>query len=185
MEHAKSKGALEFLGKLQDFMRQKQLRAIDLFELVDESGDGYIECYELVNACKRVNMPADDEEARRLFQWLDTSGDGFIGPDELENAIRMYRRFHWENQAIQEHFDSMTRAKYTRESEAHLAYRGASDMRRSSSLQRVVMPGRVEDGVPRVMSLPMVGQQLMGMQDPEQKALSDEQLQMAEGTSGK
>ena len=41
MEVAREAGALHFLGQLQKFMRQHQLRAIDLFELVDTSGDGY------------------------------------------------------------------------------------------------------------------------------------------------
>ena len=199
MEHAKEQGAIDFLGRLQKFMRQHQLRAIDLFDLVDESGDGCIDQEELMRACAKVHMPCNAKDAQKLFEFLDTSGDGLIGPDELESAIRMYRRFKWENVAIQQHFASMTRAKYTRDiAEAHLKYAGKRDQRASASLQKVVMPGRLEDGVPRAASLPLVGQQLMGMQDPEldldgdgeisfeeRMALEANRTSLSEGTTGK
>ena len=60
------------------------------------------------------------------------------------------------------------------------------------------MPGRLEDGVPRAASLPLVGQQLMGMQDPdldldgdgeisfeERMALEANRTSLSEGTTGK
>jgi len=167
-------------------MRQMQLRCVDLFNLVDQSGDGVIDRDELAEALAMVGLKMNADEIDTLFQFLDTSGDGTIESLELEAAIRAYRRFNWEKSMIEEWPAQREKLGKLRAMNARVAASRPDtapavaptpscsatmtpmDFRVSPALSKLVMSGRIEDGeedrLTSNTSLPLIGQQLMGMQ---------------------
>ena len=121
MAHAEQSGAALVLERLERFMRSRQFRMIDLFRLVDTSGDGQVDSLEMQAVLKMLEIPASAAEVQKLVDYLDTSGDGEIDHQELEDAIRYFRRYRWEKKMAE---------KYSSEGKLplYLKYRSLGDI---------------------------------------------------------
>ena len=95
---AHSCGAADVIFKLDNFMRRKQLRVKDLFNLLNKSGSETASVAELHRALAkaRLNIPIDEIE--KMIAFMDTSGDMEVDSNELEVVICDFRRFAYEQQ---------------------------------------------------------------------------------------
>jgi Ca2+-binding EF-hand superfamily protein len=93
---AENCGAAKVVVKLENFMRKKQLRVKDLFQMIDKSGDGTANAAELHAALQRVRLKMSIEDVTTLIKFMDTSGDMEIDRNELELVIKDFRRFSYE-----------------------------------------------------------------------------------------
>jgi len=96
MTVAENCGAAKVINRLENFMRKKQLRVKDLFNIIDRSGDGTANAEELLKALQKIRLKMSMEDVAVLIKFMDQSGDMEIDKNELELVIKDFRRFAYE-----------------------------------------------------------------------------------------
>ncbi|XP_078380470.1 uncharacterized protein LOC144663414 [Oculina patagonica] len=73
----------ELLTALKNFLLEKRLRAVDLFNCLDKDKTQSVSPEEMFTGLKKFNVPLTDLQLRRLIRILDKDGDGEIDYGEF------------------------------------------------------------------------------------------------------
>lgn len=94
LKAAQAAGAPDALAHLNEFLRKRDLRLVDLFSRTgfDTSGDSRLDATELQAALTAAGLKLQYKEAVALIEFIDVSGDGAIDVTELRAALRQHRR---------------------------------------------------------------------------------------------
>jgi hypothetical protein len=76
-------------SRLGAVLIKRGLRAADLVEQWDPSGDGEIDEAEFVANCLELGVTSSAEQLAGLFRTLDESGDGALDKFEMRAALRV------------------------------------------------------------------------------------------------
>mmetsp|Transcript_8160 Transcript_8160/g.10565 ORF Transcript_8160/g.10565 Transcript_8160/m.10565 type:complete len:816 (-) Transcript_8160:140-2587(-) len=92
LEEAEKSGAMVVLVKLEQMLKAKVMRTVDLFNKLDADGDGDIDIDEFMEGLA-VNGELDltRYETRLLIDFFDENGDGTIEAQEFDIVIRRLR----------------------------------------------------------------------------------------------
>lgn len=71
--------------KEEIFVNQGQL--LELFQLFDRDGNGYISAAELAGSMAKMGQPLTYTELREMIKEADTNGDGVISFNEFTNVM--------------------------------------------------------------------------------------------------
>ena len=73
----------ELLTALKNFLLEKRLRAVDLFNCLDKDKTQSVSPDEMFVGLKKLNVPLSDLQLKRLIRILDRDGDGEIDYGEF------------------------------------------------------------------------------------------------------
>lgn len=73
----------ELLTALKNFLLEKRLRAVDLFNCLDKDKSQSVTPEEMFTGLRKFNVPLTDIQLRRLIRILDKDGDGEIDYGEF------------------------------------------------------------------------------------------------------
>ena len=73
----------ELLTALKNFLLEKRLRAVDLFNFLDKDKTQSVSPDEMFVGLKKLNVPLSDPQLKRLIRILDRDGDGEIDYGEF------------------------------------------------------------------------------------------------------
>ena len=73
----------ELLTALKNFLLEKRLRAVDLFNCLDKDKTQSVSPDEMFVGLKKLNVPLSDPQLKRLIRILDRDGDGEIDYGEF------------------------------------------------------------------------------------------------------
>lgn len=73
----------ELLTALKNFLLEKRLRAVDLFNCLDKDKTQSVSPDEMLNGLKKFSVPLTEVQLKRLIRILDKDGDGEIDYGEF------------------------------------------------------------------------------------------------------
>ena len=73
----------ELLTALKNFLLEKRLRAVDLFNCLDKDKTQSVTPDEMLKGLRKLNIPLTDLQLKRLIRILDKDGDGGIDYGEF------------------------------------------------------------------------------------------------------
>ena len=73
----------ELLTALKNFLLEKRLRAVDLFNCLDKDKTQSVTPNEMFVGLKKLNVPLTDAQLKRLIRILDKDGNGEIDYGEF------------------------------------------------------------------------------------------------------
>ncbi|CAH1778012.1 unnamed protein product [Owenia fusiformis] len=79
---------LDPIMMLFEYMKQDNLRLVDLFHRLDTDKSSDIDSSEIQKGLMTFNIPFDEEGLKRIMKKLDVNGDGVIDFDELKMGRR-------------------------------------------------------------------------------------------------
>ena len=91
-------GMARFIGdlpmQLVQIMKKHHARILEIFNTLDEDGNGSVDIREFVTVIRRLGLAAgaSDEEVRRLFAAVDKDGSGSVTMSELEAVVSAARQ---------------------------------------------------------------------------------------------
>lgn len=94
-------GANVLIAAFESKMRELMCRTVDLFSMIDTSGDNECDLDELVAVTRLLNLDVTRENVQSTLDYLDSvDSNGKVDARELEMAVRHYRRVRWEKRVI-------------------------------------------------------------------------------------
>jgi len=91
-------GMARFIGdlpmQLVQIMKKHHARILEIFNTLDEDGNGSVDIREFVTVIRRLGLAAgaSDEEVRRLFAAVDKDGNGSVTMSEMEAVVSAARQ---------------------------------------------------------------------------------------------
>eukprot|EP00930_Biecheleria_cincta_P006872 TRINITY_DN10795_c0_g1_i1.p1 TRINITY_DN10795_c0_g1~~TRINITY_DN10795_c0_g1_i1.p1 ORF type:complete len:530 (+),score=108.79 TRINITY_DN10795_c0_g1_i1:70-1590(+) len=79
----------EVMARIKGMLNRRKVRAIDVFQFLDSSGNGEISRAELLSGLARLGSKVSEEDVQVLLDHLDTDGSGEISINEFFQALKL------------------------------------------------------------------------------------------------
>jgi Ca2+-binding EF-hand superfamily protein len=100
LKEAEESGAHVAMAAFAEYMRVHACRVIDVFRMIDSSGDGVCDLEELYAMIEIVGLDMKREDMKKMMDYLDDDGSGTLDAEELNRAVRDFRRAKWARRMV-------------------------------------------------------------------------------------
>ena len=100
LKRAEESGAHVAMAAFAEYMRVHACRVIDVFRMIDSSGDGVCDLEELNRMITIVGLDMNEEDMKKMMDYLDDDGSGSLDTEELNRAVRDFRRAKWARRMV-------------------------------------------------------------------------------------